>query len=150
MVGFGGALAGAPNNEAALGMFGQAVLGAAGVPNVGLMGNAITGNLAGTVNLALSAANPPLGALNNLMGMLTGKTLGSLVAGGSGGDAGTPGQSDVSNATGIEGLGFSDAAFGPPDSPSDPGASSDSSSDVGGYGGVDSGGYGGDGSGGFY
>ena len=118
MMGLGGALGNAPSNEAALGIMGQAALGMMGVPGVGLASNAITGNVPGMVNAAISMANPAIGAVNALAGLLGIGTLGGLFGGGPS-EAGTPGQSDVSNATGIEGLGFSDAAFGPPDSPSD-------------------------------
>lgn len=118
MMGLAGAMGNAPSNEAALGIMGQAALGMMGVPGVGLASNAITGNVPGMVNAAISMANPAIGAVNAIAGLLGIGTLGGLFGGGPS-EAGTPGQSDVSNATGITGLGFSDAAFGPPDSPSD-------------------------------
>jgi hypothetical protein len=118
MMGLAGAIGSSNSNSQALGTFGQAALSAMGVPGVGLASNAITGNVPGMVNAAISMANPAIGAANVISGLLGIGTIGSLFGGG-GGDAGTPGQSDVSNATGIEGLGFSDAAYGPPDSPSD-------------------------------
>lgn len=117
MMGLAGAMSSAQSNEAALGIMGQAALGMMGVPGVGLAANAITGNVPGMVNAALAVANPGLAAVNAISGLLGIGTLGSLFGGG--GEGGTPGQSDASNATGIAGLGFSDVAFGPPDSPSD-------------------------------
>jgi len=133
MTGMAAALSNAPSNDAALGVMGQALAGMMGVPGVGVVSNAISGNAPATIDGIVAVAVPGLGAFNALMGLVTGKTIGSLVAGDSG-SSGSPGTSDVSNATGIAGIGFSDAAAGPPDS--GPTGADGTSSDGGGVSGV--------------
>lgn len=112
-LGLGGAVAGAQSPSQTAGILGGAALSAAGVPGVGLASNAIQGNVPGMINSALALASPQIAAINALVGLVTGQTLGSLLGGSD--SSSTPGLSDVESGTGLTGFGLSDVNHGPVD-----------------------------------
>lgn len=76
MLGLAGALGSAQSNSQALGIMGQAALGAMGVPGVGIAVNAVQGNVPGTINSVLGTISPEVAAINSLMGLATSTAMG--------------------------------------------------------------------------
>lgn len=111
LLGLAGAMGSSTSNSQALGTFGQAALSAAGIPGAGSAINAVNGNVAGAINSALGLVSPHAAAINALMGLVTGQTLGSTTA-----PAASLGLNTISDALQIA-LGTAVNAFSPPNTP---------------------------------
>lgn len=121
MLGFGAGVANQPNVEKQLQSFLTGAASFAGVPHVGLVSNAVRGNMSGLLDAGLYALNPVLGLVNSLQSLFTDTTAGGKIAK-SVADARTAAEfetareadaaiglvNDVERATGISGIGLSD------------------------------------------
>jgi len=120
ITGFAGNVAGMSPGDA-LGAFGTLGANVAGVPGaaIGLGRAAMTGNIGLGIDSALSLANPAIGAINAIAGMLGIGTIGSFAAGKFGwSDAGDQGNGVTSTGVGDRTLGsIVGTPLGPPTGP---------------------------------